>query len=132
MEREAVSVSNDLLEGKTIGNRPAYEWVESKLSSLRRKYKLGKFKADLYDFEVKETIHSERVVSFTGLEETGNEEVGFIAGFVEGELKMLSVFANLEDRFARFIRTGYNEQFNEWVLARKELDVIADDPETPA
>ncbi|MFV1916904.1 MAG: hypothetical protein ACC618_00220 [Patescibacteria group bacterium] len=122
MEREAAITPKDLLIDATIGRRPAYEWAESKLSTLKRKYGLRKFNADFNDLEVIEEVYSEGVVAFTGLEEIDNEEVGFIAGFIDGELKMISVFANLRGRFARFLRTGYKEQFNEWGSKREDFE----------
>ena len=126
MEREDVIAPKDLLEDASIGRRPAYEWVEGKLGTLKRKYGLVRFKSDLREFEVTETSKSERGGSFIGQEERGNEAVGFLAGFVDGELKMLSVFADLEGRFIRFLRVGYSEQFNEWRGTREDFDTSLD------
>lgn len=113
MERDSVYVSSGILENETIGNKPAYEWIEERLKLLKQDFKLGRFKADSRNFVLIKTDERESVQLFLGQEELGEEAVGFVAGFVDRKLKMLSVFVDLEDRIVWVRREGYREQSNQ-------------------
>ena len=113
MERDSVYVSSGILENETIGNKLAYQWVEERLKLLKQDFKLGRFKADPRNFVLIKTDERECVQLFLGQEELGEEAIGFVAGFVNRKLKMLSVFADLEDRIVWVRREGYREQSNQ-------------------
>lgn len=101
------------MEREIIGSRSALEWVKEGIGALRKEFELGRFKARFRDFKIIETTRSDRVVTFVGQEELGVEAIGFIAGFVDGKIKMLSVFVDLKDRFVWIKKEGNREKLNE-------------------
>lgn len=110
MEKEAEDIHKNPLESEKIGIKPAYEWVEEQLEKLREKYGLKKFKAAPRDFELIRYGEGERSESLLGQEELGEEAIGFVAEYIDGELRMLSVFIDLKDRRARIQKIGYKKE----------------------
>ncbi len=110
MERGAVHTHVSLLESEKIGREPAFEWVEKQLKKLRQKYNLSKFQVDPRDYELWPIPTPPRVKELLGQEEIGQEAVGFIAGYIDGELRMLSVFVDLGDRIARIQKNDYKKE----------------------
>lgn len=107
MDKEAVNVYKNLLESDEIGIKPAYEWVEQHLDELKQKYGLFRFKVEPRDYEL---IGYEEGETILGQEELEDEAIGFVAVFIDGNLRMLSVFADLKERIVRVQKIDHKKE----------------------
>ena len=97
----------------TIGNTLGCEWIETKLNFLCEEFNLEYFKKRGHFFEVRTYKMTEDSELILGQQELGEEAVGFIAGYLHSRLRMLSVFADLAERFAWIKKEGRREVFHQ-------------------
>lgn len=103
----------EVLGYDTIGNTPGCEWIETKLNFLCEEFNLEYFKKRSHYFEVRTYKMTEDSESILGQWEVGEEAVGFIAGYLNSRLRMLSVFADLAERFVWIKKEGRGEVFRQ-------------------
>ena len=103
MREERVPQGGNLTIRDILGHRPfknklASEWIEDIFGRLQEKTDLS---LPNLDGGLTVSIVSPDVsrVALSGQKVLPKATVGFNAGFISGELRMLSVFAFLEDRF---------------------------------
>jgi hypothetical protein len=113
----------DILGGKVLGNKPGNEWVEKRLKRLQEKLKLQVFDLER-GFSINRRTPDEISEIFYGEKILGEGIVGFSAGVIGGELKMLSVFAALSNRLV-WIRkeVGQREEFYK-IVFRNDLIIL--------
>lgn len=107
----------EVLGYDAIGNTPGCEWIETKLNFLCEQFNLEKFKKRSHYFEVRTYKMIEDSESILGQWEVGEEAVGFIAGYLHSRLRMLSVFADLDEKFVWIKKEGRREVFRQIVTS---------------
>lgn len=106
----------DILGNRTLGSKLAYKWVEKALKRLQEDLELSRF--DLGGrFQLTKLTPEIGRETLSGQKEFGKEAIGFTAGVIDGELRMVSVFAFLKDRFV-WIRkeVGEGEEYHQIVF----------------
>lgn len=100
-----------------IGTTMGSQWVEERLKRLCEEFNLEKFKKRSHHFETRTYKMTKNSEFILGQWEVGEEAVGFIAGYIHARLRMLSIFADLEDRFVWVRKGRKKEEFHQIVFS---------------